>query len=159
MEPLVMLCRSIVYPQLSGKAAGTIMMRFLGLYDPDVLTPEALLRTTDDTLRGIGLSRQKIALGSARGQSDLGCALDVAFALVVAEHHITEEDVLAVALLFLSHDTGEENQGFHVRHRLIYACGKLPWTTPGPLMSSGVCLSSQRRDRSGNYRQASRFRW
>src|ERR1700716_2692263 len=61
MELFVMLCRSIVYQQLSGKAAGTIMMRFLGLYDPDPLTPEALLRTTDDTLRGIGLSRQKIA--------------------------------------------------------------------------------------------------
>ena len=53
-------------------------------------------------------------LGSARGQSDLGCALDVAFALVIAEHHITEEDVLAVALLFLSHDSGEENQGSRV---------------------------------------------
>jgi len=61
LELLVMLCRSIVYQQLSGKAAGTIMMRFLGLYAPAPLTPEALLRTTDDTLRGIGLSRQKIA--------------------------------------------------------------------------------------------------
>jgi DNA-3-methyladenine glycosylase II len=61
LEPLVMLCQSIVYQQLSGKAAGTIMMRFLGLYDPEALTPEALLRTTDDTLRGIGFSRQKIA--------------------------------------------------------------------------------------------------
>jgi DNA-3-methyladenine glycosylase II len=60
LEPLVMLCRSIIYQQLSGKAASTIMMRFLGLYEPDTLTPEALLRTTDDTLRGIGLSRQKI---------------------------------------------------------------------------------------------------
>jgi DNA-3-methyladenine glycosylase II len=60
LEPLAMLCRSIVYQQLSGKAASTIMMRFLRLYDPDILTPEALLRTTDDTLRGIGLSRQKI---------------------------------------------------------------------------------------------------
>ncbi len=55
-----MLCRSIVYQQLSGKAASTIMMRFLGLYDPAPLTPEALLGTTEDTLRGIGLSRQKI---------------------------------------------------------------------------------------------------
>ena len=61
LEPLVMLCRSIVYQQLSGKAAGTIMARFLRLYESDTLTPEALLRTTDDTLRGIGLSRQKIA--------------------------------------------------------------------------------------------------
>jgi len=61
MEPFVMLCRSIVYQQLSGKAAGTIMMRFLGLYEPDALTPVALRHTTDDTLRGIGLSHQKIA--------------------------------------------------------------------------------------------------
>ena len=60
LEPFVMLCRSIVYQQLSGKAAGTIMGRFLGLYTPEILTPEALLRTTPDTLRGIGLSRQKI---------------------------------------------------------------------------------------------------
>ena len=60
LELLVMLCRSIIYQQLSGKAASTIMMRFLGLYEPDTPTPEALLRTTDDTLRGIGLSRQKI---------------------------------------------------------------------------------------------------
>jgi DNA-3-methyladenine glycosylase II len=61
LELLVMLCRCIVYQQLSGKAAGTIMMRFLGLYAPAPLTPKALLRTTDDMLRGIGLSRQKIA--------------------------------------------------------------------------------------------------
>lgn len=60
LEPLVMLCRSIIYQQLSGKAASIIMMRFLGLYEPDTPTPEALLRTADDTLRGIGLSRQKI---------------------------------------------------------------------------------------------------
>jgi len=60
LEPFVMLCRSIVYQQLSGKAAGTIMGRFLGLYEPEALTPEALLQTTADTLRGIGLSRQKI---------------------------------------------------------------------------------------------------
>jgi DNA-3-methyladenine glycosylase II len=61
LEPFMMLCRSIVYQQLSGKAAGTIMTRFLGLYEPHALTPEGLLRTTDDILRGIGLSRQKIA--------------------------------------------------------------------------------------------------
>src|SRR5262249_20335027 len=60
LEPFVMLCRSIVYQQLSGKAAGTIMGRILGLYEPTTLTPEALLQTTADTLRGLGLSRQKI---------------------------------------------------------------------------------------------------
>lgn len=61
LEPFVMLCRSIVYQQLSGKAAGTIMRRFLGLYEPDAPTPEVLLQTTADTLRGVGLSYQKIA--------------------------------------------------------------------------------------------------
>jgi DNA-3-methyladenine glycosylase II len=55
-----MLCRSIVYQQLSGKAAGTIMRRFLAIYEPEALTPEILLQTTADTLRGLGLSRQKI---------------------------------------------------------------------------------------------------
>ncbi len=60
LEPFVMLCRSIVYQQLSGKAAGTIMRRFLGLYEPEALTPEILLHTTADMLRGLGLSRQKI---------------------------------------------------------------------------------------------------
>ena len=62
LEPLVMLCRSIVYQQLSGKAAGTIMMRFLGLYDPDALTPEALLRTTDDTLRALASPAKKLSI-------------------------------------------------------------------------------------------------
>jgi hypothetical protein len=53
-------------------------------------------------------------LGRTRGQSDLGCTLNVAFALVIAEHHIAKNNVLAIALLFLSHDTGEENQGSRV---------------------------------------------
>ena len=61
LEPLVMLCRSIVYQQLSGQAAGTIMQRLLDLYAPAAPTPEALLQTTAETLRSLGLSRQKIA--------------------------------------------------------------------------------------------------
>lgn len=60
LEPFVMLCRSIVSQQLSGKAASAIMRRFLGLYAPATLTPEVLLQTAEDTLRYIGLSRQKI---------------------------------------------------------------------------------------------------
>lgn len=60
LEPFVMLCRSIIYQQLSGKAAGTIMTRFLDLYAPQTVLPESVLHTPDDTLRGIGLSRQKL---------------------------------------------------------------------------------------------------
>ncbi len=60
LEPFVMLCRSIIYQQLSGKAAGTIMSRFLALYDPGAVLPELVLDTSENALRGIGLSRQKL---------------------------------------------------------------------------------------------------
>jgi 3-methyladenine DNA glycosylase/8-oxoguanine DNA glycosylase len=54
------LTRSIVFQQLSGKAAGTILARFNALYPNDRPTPELVLATDDETLRGVGLSRQKI---------------------------------------------------------------------------------------------------
>jgi 3-methyladenine DNA glycosylase/8-oxoguanine DNA glycosylase len=53
------LLRSIVYQQLSGKAAGTIHGRFLALYGGQP-TPAQLLDTPDETLRAAGLSRQKV---------------------------------------------------------------------------------------------------
>ncbi|CAN1208929.1 DNA-3-methyladenine glycosylase [Tumidithrix helvetica PCC 7403] len=55
------LVRSILYQQLSGKAAATIHQRFLQLY-PDRLHPTAtdILNTDDDALRVVGISRQKI---------------------------------------------------------------------------------------------------
>lgn len=54
------LTRSIVYQQLSGKAAGTILSRFNALSPGGEPTPEAVLETPDDALRSVGLSRQKI---------------------------------------------------------------------------------------------------
>jgi DNA-3-methyladenine glycosylase II len=54
------LTRSIVYQQLSGKAASTILSRFQALYPDSSPTPEAVLETTDERLRSAGLSRQKI---------------------------------------------------------------------------------------------------
>ncbi|WP_322796034.1 DNA-3-methyladenine glycosylase [Tepidiforma sp.] len=58
------LCRSIVYQQLSGRAAGTIFQRFRALYVPDGTgfpAPEQVLATPPEMLRSAGLSRQKIA--------------------------------------------------------------------------------------------------
>src|SRR4051812_37582175 len=54
------LIRSIVFQQLSGKAAGTIHSRFLDLYPDRSPTPEQILATSDAQLRSAGLSRQKI---------------------------------------------------------------------------------------------------
>jgi DNA-3-methyladenine glycosylase II len=52
--------RSIVYQQLSGKAAATIHGRLHGLYGERPPLPHELLETPDEHLRGVGLSRQKI---------------------------------------------------------------------------------------------------
>jgi DNA-3-methyladenine glycosylase II len=54
------LVRSIVFQQLSGKAAATIHRRLCELYPRKNPRAELLLATTDDVLRGAGLSRQKI---------------------------------------------------------------------------------------------------
>ena len=54
------LTRSIVFQQLSGKAASTILSRVHALYPDNTPTPDALLATNDEQLRGAGLSRQKI---------------------------------------------------------------------------------------------------
>ena len=54
------LARSIVYQQLSGKAASTIFGRLLAATG-DPITPEAILRLTLEEMRVFGLSKQKAA--------------------------------------------------------------------------------------------------
>lgn len=55
------LVRSIIYQQLSGKAAGTIHGRLRGLYGDRNPTPAELLATPEEQLRAVGLSRQKLS--------------------------------------------------------------------------------------------------
>ena len=65
------LARSIVYQQLSGKAAGTIYGRVLARFGhDDVLDPQAISRARVATLRSLGLSQQKAdyVRGLARAQ-------------------------------------------------------------------------------------------
>jgi len=54
------LARSIVYQQLNGKAAETIFNRFATLAG-EPLTPEGILKLSDEQMRGAGLSKQKSA--------------------------------------------------------------------------------------------------
>ena len=54
------LARSILYQQLNGKAAAVILKRFVGLAG-DPLTPEGILKLSDEQMRGVGLSKQKSA--------------------------------------------------------------------------------------------------
>ena len=52
------LAEAIVYQQLNGKAAVTIFKRFSDLAG-NPLTPEGILKLSDEQLRGVGLSKQK----------------------------------------------------------------------------------------------------
>jgi 3-methyladenine DNA glycosylase/8-oxoguanine DNA glycosylase len=54
------LARAIVFQQLSGKAAGTIYSRFNALFPGSSPTPDGVLARSDEELRAVGLSRQKI---------------------------------------------------------------------------------------------------
>ena len=54
------LAEAIVYQQLNGKAAVTIFKRFTALAG-EPLTPEGILKLSDEQLRGVGLSKQKSA--------------------------------------------------------------------------------------------------
>jgi 3-methyladenine DNA glycosylase/8-oxoguanine DNA glycosylase len=55
------LTRSIVYQQLSGKAASTIYARFRALFTAQTPTIKELETLSEEALRGVGLSRQKIS--------------------------------------------------------------------------------------------------
>jgi DNA-3-methyladenine glycosylase II len=55
------LVRSIVYQQLSGKAALTIFNRLIDAAKADPLTPEAVLKLRPARMRTLGLSQQKLA--------------------------------------------------------------------------------------------------
>ena len=54
------LAEAIVYQQLNGSAAATIFNRFAALAG-NPLTPEGILKLSDEQLRSVGLSKQKSA--------------------------------------------------------------------------------------------------
>lgn len=83
------LTRSIVYQQLSGKAAGTILGRFNALYPGGSPTPEQVLETDDEMLRSVGLSRQKI--GYLR---DLSIKVVSGDLPLDAVQHMTDDDLI-----------------------------------------------------------------
>ena len=58
--PFATLLRSIVYQQLSGKAAGSIHRRLLALFPHGRPSARALLALSEAELRAVGLSRSKV---------------------------------------------------------------------------------------------------
>lgn len=84
------VCRSIVFQQLSGKAAGTIHGRFQGLYGGRTPLPSELATTDDAKLRAVGLSRQKSAY-----LKDLGARVTSGEVPIETLHELTDEEVIS----------------------------------------------------------------
>ena len=83
------IARSIVFQQLSGKAAGTIHGRFQGLYGGRTPLPSELVETSDEKLRGIGLSRQKSAY-----LKDLAARVVAGELPVDTLHELTDDEIV-----------------------------------------------------------------
>ncbi|MEP6960581.1 MAG: DNA-3-methyladenine glycosylase 2 family protein, partial [Acidobacteriota bacterium] len=83
------LVRSIVYQQLSGKAAGTILARLLAAAKAEPLTPVAILKLRPTKMRALGLSKQKTDY--IRGLARMTRDGEVSF-----EHCSTLEDAAVV---------------------------------------------------------------
>jgi DNA-3-methyladenine glycosylase II len=83
------VARSIVFQQLSGKAAGTIHGRFQGLYGGRTPLPAELAATSDEQLRSIGLSRQKSAY-----LKDLGSRVASGQLPIETLHELTDSEII-----------------------------------------------------------------
>jgi len=92
IRPFDALAESIAYQQLSGKAAATIWSRVRALYPRrKYLDPRLVLETLDESFRGAGLSRNKIA-----ALKDLAAkTLDGTVPSVRALARMTDEEIIA----------------------------------------------------------------
>ena len=93
-EPIFQtLVRSIVYQQLSGKAALTIFNRLTAAAKADPLTPESILKLRPARMRSLGLSGQKLnyirelARMTKKGEVDFSLCATLEDAAVV--EHLT----------------------------------------------------------------------
>ena len=131
------LAEAIVYQQLNGKAAVTIFKRFAALAG-EPLTPEGILKLSDEQLRSVGLSKQKsaylkdLAAKTAAGLLDFTRLLELTDEEVI--QHLTQVKGVGVwtAHMFLMFSLRRPNvlptgdYGVQVAIRKHYKKRKLP---------------------------------
>ncbi|HVI07105.1 MAG TPA: DNA-3-methyladenine glycosylase [Candidatus Binatia bacterium] len=108
------LAEAIVYQQLNGRAAETIFNRFAAIAG-DPLTPEGILKLTDEQMRRVGLSKQKsgylkdLAAKTASGELNFARLPDLPDAEVI--EHLTRVKGIGVwtAHMFLMFSLRREN--------------------------------------------------
>ena len=90
-SPFEALAESIVYQQLTGKAAATIWGRVVALFHPrKIPRPQDLLDSSDQALRGAGLSRAKAAALKDLAAKTLEGVVPAAAAL----QHLSNEEII-----------------------------------------------------------------
>jgi DNA-3-methyladenine glycosylase II len=72
----IYLCASIMSQQLSTKVADVIYKRFINLYDGKEPTPQQILDTPFEKLRGIGLSNAKVSYVKNVAQFEIESGMD-----------------------------------------------------------------------------------
>ena len=82
------LAEAIVYQQLNGKAAVMIFNRFAALAG-EPITPQGILKLSDEQLRGVGLSKQKSAY-----LKDLAAKAASGLLDFTRLHELTDEEVI-----------------------------------------------------------------
>jgi DNA-3-methyladenine glycosylase II len=84
------LARSIVFQQLSTKAANTIYLRFAELFKNKAPVASTLLKLPDEQLRAVGLSRQKTSY-----LRDLSSKVHAGEVPVETLHELSDAEVIA----------------------------------------------------------------
>lgn len=87
----VSLLSAIIGQQLSVKASDTILRRFLALYENLPPTPEQIMHTDTETLRGIGISYAKITYIKDLAAHCIDGSLDLEHISQLENHAIIQE--------------------------------------------------------------------
>jgi 3-methyladenine DNA glycosylase/8-oxoguanine DNA glycosylase len=83
------IAQSIVFQQLSGRAASVIFSRLLALCNETKPTPRAIMSLSDEQLRGAGLSRQKSAT-----LKDLSAKAEAGDVRIDSLHDLPDEEII-----------------------------------------------------------------
>jgi DNA-3-methyladenine glycosylase II len=85
----IYLCASIMSQQLSTKVADVIYKRFIALYQGKEPSPQQILETPSEVLRGIGLSNAKVSYVKNVAQFEIDHGMDAK-----KLHKMTNEEVI-----------------------------------------------------------------
>lgn len=85
------LCEIIINQQLSDKASATIFARFKKLFPKDEITPQKLLKLSDEKIRSCGTSNAKVSFLKDLAKKVLNGALNLEKLSDLEDHLIIEE--------------------------------------------------------------------